>query len=261
MNADYADLFTRVGAVPAGCGPDRSGGPAARRARAAGHRAHAPPGDPGSGIPPRSDVLGFTVPAIDSGSTLFRWGVLFALAGSALFGWRNPGLPAMMVAALGLFGAATAGFSPRPQYGFQFGVGLILMTGLAGGVIARNFPGVGRRAQAHRLLQGRGGRLRDPCRFGVADAAAGRRFSGLLSSAPAVRDDRRHPPSHPAVVLAGSLRGPRSTVEERSAGPGHPGAHAPFRPTSGSLRRCDRKPAAHHQRPGRSRGSRASLGC
>ena len=127
---------------------------------------------------------GFTVPAIDSGSTLFRWGVLVALGASGLFGWRNPGLPAMMVAGLGVFGAATVGFSPRPQYGFQFGVGLILMTGLAGGVIARNFPGIG---GVRKLV----GYFRVVAVvYAVLAVSAlptmrqGGRFSGLISSAP-----------------------------------------------------------------------------
>ena len=127
---------------------------------------------------------GFTLPAIDSGSTLFRWGVLAALGASALLGWRNPGLPAMMVAALGLFGAATAGFSPRPLYGFQFGVGLLLTTGLAGGVIARCFTDI---AGIRELLK----YFRSVAVIYLVLAVSalptmrqGRRYSGLLSSAP-----------------------------------------------------------------------------
>ena len=172
---------------------------------------------------------GFTVPAIDSGSTLFRWGVLVALAASALFGWRNPGLPAMMIAALGLFGAATAGFSPRPQYGFQFGVGLILMTGLAGGVMARNFPGV---EGVKKLI----GYFRVVAVVyailavsALADAAPGKPLLGSALLRTAVRDDRRDPPADPACGRGWTAHGPTlQRWRSGCAGARHPGASCSF---------------------------------
>jgi len=79
---------------------------------------------------------GFMVPAIDAGSTLFRWMVLLLLAATALRGMASPGWPAILLALYGVLAFVLAFLGPVAWYSAQLSLLFVVLNGLVGAAVA-----------------------------------------------------------------------------------------------------------------------------
>jgi O-antigen ligase len=62
---------------------------------------------------------GSIIPGLDAGSTLFRWGIMFLLAGTMAFGASSPGWPAITLGIVGILCMFWGFNGARPFYSFQ----------------------------------------------------------------------------------------------------------------------------------------------
>ncbi len=63
---------------------------------------------------------GYDVPAIDAGSVLVRWLVMFVLALTCVHGMKSPGLGAILMTGVAVMGIMTAPIAPNAMWAIQF---------------------------------------------------------------------------------------------------------------------------------------------
>ncbi len=81
---------------------------------------------------------GFENSAIDSGSVLLRWLIMFVLATCCMYGMKSPGPGAIMLAAIAVIGILTAPLAPNPMWALQFsGLFFILTVPMAAAIADR----------------------------------------------------------------------------------------------------------------------------
>ena len=127
---------------------------------------------------------GFTVPAIDAGSTLLRWVVMFLIALTAARGVRSPGLPAVMLGLYAAYGLMTAPASPLSLWSAQNALLMLVATLPMAAATADHLRSLDDVYKLHKMFLLAGGVYVVLGLASLGSLKAGSRFAGASSSAP-----------------------------------------------------------------------------